>query len=78
VLSARRYGTVVDEFRSLVQGGFGSPPGSVDPTVARAVELLSDGLAPLDEGPADRRGRPVEAEGLAASEEELVLIRALR
>jgi oxaloacetate decarboxylase alpha subunit len=74
VLSARRYGTVVDEFRSLVQGGFGSPPGSVDPTVARAVELLSDGMAPLDEDPPTAEDVRIEAEGLAASEEELVLI----
>ena len=74
VLSARRYGTVVDEFRSLVQGGFGSPPGSVDATVARAVALLSDGIAPLDEDPPTAEDVRLEAEGLAASEEELVLI----
>ena len=74
VLSARRYGTVVDEFRSLVQGGFGTPPGSVDATVARAVELLSDGLDPLADDPPTAEDVRQEAEGLAASEEELVLI----
>jgi oxaloacetate decarboxylase (Na+ extruding) subunit alpha len=74
VLSARRYGTVVDEFRALVQGGFGSPPGSVDPTVARAVSLLSDGMEPLTEDPPTAEDVRQEAEGLAASEEELVLI----
>jgi len=74
VLSARRYGTVVDEFRSLVQGGFGTPPGSIDPTVARAVELLSDGLDPLADDPPTAEDVRLEAEGLAASEEELVLI----
>jgi oxaloacetate decarboxylase (Na+ extruding) subunit alpha len=74
VLSARRYGTVVDEFRSLVQGGFGSPPGSVDPTVARAVSLLSDGIEQLDEDPPTAEDVRLEAEGLASSEEELVLI----
>jgi oxaloacetate decarboxylase (Na+ extruding) subunit alpha len=73
VLSARRYGTVVDEFRSLVQGGFGSPPGSVDATVERAVSLLSDGL-PLEDDPPTAEDVRQEAEGLAASEEELVLI----
>ncbi|HEY7796010.1 MAG TPA: biotin/lipoyl-containing protein [Gaiellaceae bacterium] len=73
VLSARRYGTVVDEFRALVQGGFGSPPGTVDPTVARAVSLLSDGV-PLAEDPPTAEDVRQEAEGLAASEEELVLI----
>jgi oxaloacetate decarboxylase alpha subunit len=73
VLSARRYGTVVDEFRSLVQGGFGSPPGSVDATVERAVALLSDGV-PLEDDPPTAEDVRQEAEGLAASEEELVLI----
>ena len=73
VLSARRYGTVVDEFRDLVQGRYGSPPSKVDPTVARAVTLLSDGL-PIDEDPPTAEDVRQEAEGLAASEEELVLI----
>ena len=44
VLSARRYGTVVDEFRALVQGALRQRrPGRSTPTVARAVALLSDG-----------------------------------
>ena len=73
VLSARRYGTVVDEFRALVQGRYGSAAGEVDPTVARAVALLSDGI-PLDEDPPTAEDVRQEAEGLAASEEELVLI----
>ena len=74
VLSARRYGTVVDEFRSLVQGGFGTPPGSGrrDRRPRRRAPLRRHGSA--RRGPADRRGRAAEAEGLAASEEELVLI----
>jgi oxaloacetate decarboxylase (Na+ extruding) subunit alpha len=74
VLSARRYGTVVDEFRSLVQGGFGSPPGSIDPTVERAVSLVTDGAGPLTADPPTAEDVRAEAEGLAASEEELVLI----
>ena len=73
VLSARRYGTVVDEFRDLVQGRYGSPPAKVDPMVTRAVTLLSDGI-PLDEDPPTAEDVRQEAEGLAASEEELVLI----
>ncbi len=73
VLSARRYGTVVDEFGALVQGRYGTPPASIDPTVARAVTLLSDGMA-LDEDPPTAEDVRQEAEGLAASEEELVLI----
>jgi oxaloacetate decarboxylase (Na+ extruding) subunit alpha len=73
VLEARRYGTVIDEFRALVQGGYGVTPESVDATVERAVELLAPRAALEDEPPTadDVRER---AEGLAASEEELVLL----
>ena len=42
-------------------------------TVARAVKLLSDGI-PFDEDPPSAEDVRQEAEGLAASEEELVLI----
>jgi oxaloacetate decarboxylase (Na+ extruding) subunit alpha len=73
VLSARRYGTVVDEFRALVQGRYGKPPTGIDPTVARAVTLLTDGVSPEDDPPSAEDVR-AEAVGLAASEEELVLI----
>ena len=74
VLSARRYGTVVDEFRALVQGGFGRPPGSIDPTVERAVALaLRTACRWTTIRPRAEDVRQ-EAEGLAASEEELVLI----
>jgi len=73
VLSARRYQTVVDELRALVEGSYGKPPGPVDPTVLRAVELLSDGEAdePEEVALSDLRK---EAAGLASSEEELLLI----
>ena len=73
VLSARRYGTVVDEFRALVLGRYGKPPSGIDPTVARAVTLLTDGM-PLEEDPPSADDVRAEAAGLAASEEELVLI----
>ena len=73
VLSARRYGTVVDEFRALVQGRYGKPPGEIDGTVSRAIALLSEGV-PLDDDPPSAEDVRAEAEGLAASEEELVLI----
>ncbi len=73
VLEARRYGTVIDEFRALVQGGYGVTPEPVDPTVERAVALLAPRAALADDPPTadDVRER---AEGLAASEEELVLL----
>ncbi len=73
VLSARRYGTVVDEFRALIQGRYGVPPSAIDATVARAVALVSDDV-PLDDDPPSAEDVRQEAEGLAASEEELVLI----
>jgi oxaloacetate decarboxylase alpha subunit len=72
VLSARRYQTVVDELRALLQGRYGTPPAPVDPTVRRAVELVSDGTPP-PEGP-DLDLLRSDSRGLAASEEELLLL----
>ncbi len=73
VLEARRYGSVIDEFRELVQGGYGVTPESIDPNVERAVELLSP-RAELADDPVTTEDVREQAEGLAASEEELVLI----
>jgi oxaloacetate decarboxylase alpha subunit len=73
VLSASRYLTVVDELRALVTGFFGEPPGPIDAAVKRAVELTQDPetqedvVAPLSE-------LREQAAGMAASEEELLLI----
>lgn len=73
VLSASRYLAVVDELRALVSGRFGSPPAPVDPALLRAVQLTTDpesdenAAPPLD----DVRER---AEGIASSEEELLLL----
>jgi oxaloacetate decarboxylase alpha subunit len=72
VLEAKRYGTVIDEFRALVQGGYGTTPEPVDPTVERAIGLLAPHAA-ADRPPTAEEVRE-RAEGLAASEEELVLI----
>ncbi|HWG57060.1 MAG TPA: acetyl-CoA carboxylase biotin carboxyl carrier protein [Gaiellaceae bacterium] len=73
VLAARRYGTVVDEFRALIEGRYGATPAPIDATVARAVALLTDGV-PFDDDPPTAEDVRAEAQGLAASEEELVLI----
>ncbi|HEX5027615.1 MAG TPA: hypothetical protein VFV56_02265, partial [Gaiellaceae bacterium] len=73
VLSARRYGTVLDEFRQLVTGGYGTPPGEIDAGVRRAVELLA-GQAPLEDDPPSVEDVREAAEGLASSEEDLVLL----
>jgi oxaloacetate decarboxylase alpha subunit len=72
VLSASRYQTVVDELRALIEGRYGSPPGPIDPTVKRAVTL--SGGAPEEEAPVDLDSLRSEAEGLASSEEELLLL----
>jgi oxaloacetate decarboxylase alpha subunit len=73
VLSASRWTTIVDELRALVAGHYGRPPGAVDRTVQRAVELLSDG-GPATADPPRLAELRDQAEGLAASEEELLLI----
>ena len=72
VLSASRYQTVVDELRALIEGRYGSPPGPIDATVKRAVTL--SGGAPEEEAPVDLDSLRSEAEGLASSEEELLLL----
>jgi oxaloacetate decarboxylase alpha subunit len=72
VLSGTRYQTMIDELRGLVAGRYGSPPGTVDAAVRRASELLADG-APEPE-PIDLQRVSAEAEGLAASDEELLLL----
>jgi oxaloacetate decarboxylase alpha subunit len=73
VLSATRFGLVVDELRALIDGAFGTPPGPIDPAVKRAVKLLA-GDAPEQEAAPDLDELRDEAEGLAASEEELLLL----
>jgi oxaloacetate decarboxylase alpha subunit len=74
VLSARRYGTVLDEFRQLVQGGYGTPPAAIDPAVRRAVDLLTDAAPALEDDPPSAEDVREAADGLATSEEDLVLL----
>jgi oxaloacetate decarboxylase alpha subunit len=71
VLGANRYGEIVDELRHLVLGHFGKTPGPIDPALQRAVELRGAGPAPE---PLDIEALRASAEGLAASEEELLLL----
>jgi oxaloacetate decarboxylase (Na+ extruding) subunit alpha len=74
VLSAQRYLTVVDELRALVVGRYGAPPAAIDPAVKRAIELVAaDGLDEDDELTLeDVLGE--QADGVASSEEELLLL----
>ncbi len=74
VLSAKRYGTVLDEFRQLVEGGYGATPAAIEPDVVHAVEALSAGVAALDDDPPSEEDVLEAAAGLAASEEDLVLL----
>jgi oxaloacetate decarboxylase (Na+ extruding) subunit alpha len=71
VLAASRYGTVLDELGELLVGRYGSPPGPVDPTVRRAVELL--GATPVAE-PLDLEELRSRSGDIAASEEDLLLL----
>jgi oxaloacetate decarboxylase alpha subunit len=73
VLSASRYSTVVDELRGLLEGRYGQTPGPIDPAVARAVSLLSDGETEA-EPPVELEDLRERADGLATSEEELLLL----
>ena len=73
VLSSTRYGLLVDELRALIDGAFGTPPAPVDATVQRAAKLLARG-EPVEEAATDLDELRDEAEGLAASEEELLLL----
>jgi oxaloacetate decarboxylase alpha subunit len=73
VLSASRYDVVVDELRALLRGDFGQPPAEFDATAQRAIELLSGG-GPEATAVADLDEIRAEALGLAASDEELLLL----
>ncbi|MGZ8695200.1 MAG: acetyl-CoA carboxylase biotin carboxyl carrier protein [Gaiellaceae bacterium] len=72
VLSAERYATVVDEFRALMEGRFGTPPAPFDPNVQRAVSLTAGDETPEEELDFDELRD--EAAGFASSEEELILL----
>lgn len=72
VLSAQRWQTVVDEVRLLVAGRWGTPPRPVDPTVGRAVELLGGDVP--EPAPPDLDALRDAADGLASSEEDLLLL----
>jgi oxaloacetate decarboxylase (Na+ extruding) subunit alpha len=73
VLSATRYTVIVDEVRALVDGRLGAPPGSIDAAVKRAAALTADPDSEETAAPQLHEVRE-HAEGLAASEEELLLL----
>ena len=63
----------MDELKGLFQGEFGTPPGELDPNAARAIELRSEGESESVR-PTDLEDVREEAQGLATSEEELLLL----
>ncbi len=73
VLSASRYGVTVDELRALVEGKLGTPPAPIDPAVRRAVALTADPDSEETVAPPLAEVR-AHSEGLASSEEELLLL----
>jgi oxaloacetate decarboxylase (Na+ extruding) subunit alpha len=74
VLAANRYSVVVDELRALVEGRLGTPPAPIEAAVKRAVALTADPESTEDNtAPALQEVR-AQAEGLASSEEELLLL----
>jgi oxaloacetate decarboxylase alpha subunit len=74
VMSAQRWHIVVDELRDLIEGRYGTPPSEIDPMVSRAVELIDDGSPRTEETPQEIEALRKEAEGIASSEEELLLL----
>jgi oxaloacetate decarboxylase (Na+ extruding) subunit alpha len=74
VLSASRYSVVVDEVRRLVEGRLGTPPAPVDKNVQRAVALTADPESAEDAAGIGLQELRAQAEGLASSEEELLLL----
>ena len=73
VLSASRYAVIVDEVRALVDGSLGATPTPIDAAVKRAAALTADPDSEETATPPLQEIRQ-NAEGLAASEEELLLL----
>src|SRR5881394_2585591 len=74
VLSASRYSVVVDDVRRLVEGRLGTPPAPIDKNVRRAVALTADPESAENAAPLGLQEVRAQAEGLASSEEELLLL----
>jgi oxaloacetate decarboxylase (Na+ extruding) subunit alpha len=73
VLTASRYSVIVDELRTLADGSLGTPPAPIDASVKRVVSLTADPDSDETTTPPLHEVRE-SAAGLAASEEELLLL----
>src|SRR6266576_2192123 len=74
VLSASRYTVVVDELRSLVEGHLGTTPAPIEKSIERIVSLTADPESAEDATAPPLQEVRAQAEGLASSEEELLLL----
>jgi oxaloacetate decarboxylase (Na+ extruding) subunit alpha len=74
VLSASRYTVVVDELRSLVEGHLGTTPAPIEKSIERIVSLTADPDSAEDATAPPLHEVRAQAEGLASSEEELLLL----
>src|SRR5438034_7115257 len=74
VLSASRYSVVVDEVRLLGEGRPGTTPAPIEKSIERIVSLTSDPDSEEDGTAPPLQEVRAQAEGLASSEEELLLL----
>jgi oxaloacetate decarboxylase alpha subunit len=74
VLSASRYSVVVDELRSLVTGHLGTTPAPIEKSILRMISLTADPDSIEDTTAPPLQEVRAQAEGLATSEEELLLL----
>ena len=74
VLSAQRWAVIVDDFPSLARGLFGALPDEVDPVVLRTLELREAGQARAHDEPETLDDVRSIGAGVAASDEDLLLI----
>src|SRR6476469_5652513 len=74
VLSASRYSVVVDELRSLVAGHLGITPAPIEKSILRIVSLTADPDSIEDSTAPPLQEVRAQADGLASSEEELLLL----
>src|SRR6478609_7879803 len=74
VLSSSRYSVVVDELRSLVAGHLGTTPAPIEESILRMISLTADPDSVEDTTAPPLQEVRAQAEGLASSEEELLLL----
>ena len=74
VLSSSRYSVVVDELRSLVAGHLGTTPAPIDKSIQRAIGLTADPDSVENTTAPPLQEVRAQSEGLASSEEELLLL----